>query len=80
MKIDSIKTKNKNLNFQSKNRKFILEEDLNNIITNDNTGYLKSFLTLLNDEIKKIYIFFSNSERKLYKMINFHLHKRKSYR
>ena len=42
--------------------------------------YLNNFLSQLNEEIKKVYIFVTSSERELYININSHLHKRKTFR
>jgi SPX domain protein involved in polyphosphate accumulation len=41
--------------------------------------YVKKFLFKLDQEIKRIYIFFMNKERELYVSINSHLHIRESY-
>lgn len=41
--------------------------------------FVDSFTTLLDKEIKKVYIMFIDIEKKLYIMINSHLHIRDSY-
>ena len=44
-----------------------------------NKDYLDNFNSLLDIEIKKIYLFFINRERELYISINSHLHIRQSF-
>ena len=66
-----------------------LEPDNNNIIEDqyltplynlDNGNYLKEFIDLLNEQFHKFYIFFSNTEKQLYKQINMHLYSRENYK
>ncbi len=45
----------------------------------ENMKYLKSFTTKLDDEIKKVYLFYVACERELYVSINSHLHLRQSF-
>ena len=42
-------------------------------------NYLKEFIDLLNNEFHKFYIFFSNTEKQLYKQINMHLYAKDHY-
>ena len=66
-----------------------LEPDNNNIMEDqyltplfnlDNGNYLKEFIDLLNEQFHKFYIFFSNTEKQLYKQINMHLYSRENYK
>ena len=45
-----------------------------------NGNYLKEFIELLNQEFHKFYIFFSNTEKQLYKQINMHLYTKDNYK
>ena len=45
----------------------------------DKSKYLKSFTTKLNEEIKKVYLFYVACERELYVSINSHLHIRQAF-
>ena len=45
-----------------------------------NGNYLKEFIDLLNEQFHKFYIFFSNTEKQLYKQINSHLYSKEHYR
>ena len=65
-----------------------LEPDNNNINSDQyltplfnlkNGNYLKEFIDLLNEQFHKFYIFFSNTEKQLYKKINMHLYSRDNY-
>ena len=58
-----------------------LEPENNNLVEDpylsplynlENGNYLKEFIDLLNEQFHKIYIFFSNTEKQLYKKINTH--------
>ena len=42
-------------------------------------NYLKEFVDLMNTEFHKFYIFFSNTEKQLYKEINTHLYTKENY-
>ena len=44
-----------------------------------NGNYLKEFIDLLNEQFHKFYIFFSNTEKQLYKKINMHLYSKDNY-
>ena len=67
-----------------------LEPDNNHNITEDqylsplfnlkNGNYLKEFIDLLNEQFHKFYIFFSNTEKQLYKQINMHLYSKENYK
>jgi hypothetical protein len=48
-------------------------------VEDENMKYLKSFTTKLNEEIKKVYLFYVACERELYVSINSHLHLRQSF-
>ena len=56
------------------------EDDLKKMIEKDKHLCLRDFLSFLESEIRKIYIFYTNCERDLYVMINSHLYKRKVYK
>ena len=43
-------------------------------------NYLTKFTNTLNDEIKRVYLFFISSERELYVSINSHLHIRYAFK
>ena len=45
-----------------------------------NGNYLKEFIDLLNEQFHKFYIFFSNTEKQLYKQINSHLYSKEHYK
>ena len=44
-----------------------------------NGNYLEEFIDLLNEQFHKFYIFFSNTEKQLYKKINMHLYSKDNY-
>ena len=44
-----------------------------------NGNYLKEFIDLLNEQFHKFYVFFSNTEKQLYKKINMHLYSKDNY-
>ena len=46
----------------------------------ENGNYLKEFIDLLNEQFHKFYIFFSNTEKQLYKQINMHLYSKDNYK
>ena len=46
----------------------------------ENGNYLKEFIDLLNEQFHKFYIFFSNTEKQLYKQINMHLYSKENYK
>ena len=46
----------------------------------ENGNYLKEFLDLLNEQFHKFYVFFSNTEKQLYKQINMHLYSKDNYK
>ena len=46
----------------------------------ENGNYLKEFIDLLNEQFHKFYVFFSNTEKQLYKQINMHLYAKENYK
>ena len=75
-------------------KKFIKEKDLPKIVNEDENNIndvnpvdefdkinqiITDFTNLLDKEIKKVYIFFTNKEKKLYKDINKYLHQKEDY-
>ena len=66
-----------------------LEPENNNLVEDpylsplynlENGNYLKEFIDLLNEQFHKFYIFFSNTEKQLYKKINTHLYSKETYK
>ena len=65
---------------EPENNNIMEDQYLSPLYNLENGNYLKEFIDLLNEQFHKFYIFFSNTEKQLYKQINMHLYSKDNYK
>ena len=65
---------------EPENNNVLEDQYLSPLYNLENGNYLKEFIDLLNEQFHKFYIFFSNTEKQLYKQINMHLYSKDNYK